>query len=113
MPFSHQNLAVAVTQVPHPEQLHDIIILIFIKMRFCLDGNDGEETGFEDASIDELYLALVCTANEMPVRWGSLQNQLGNRVNVVSMQNVGLAFTQYFAGHPVRYPTSGVHQVSH
>lgn len=80
MPFSLQNLDTVVTQAPHPEQLRDILVRLFREVMMRCSGNRVERTGFEAATEEELHLAFYRTSNEMIVRWGRLQDQLGNTV---------------------------------
>ena len=82
MQFSLQFLDLVVTQAGHPEVLRDIILVIFDQMRLRQAGRRGSPTifGFENASVGELELSLIRTVNELLVRWGRLQNQLGNTV---------------------------------
>jgi len=92
MPFSLQNLDARVTQATHPEQLRDILVRLFREMAMRHSRNRVERTGFEAATEEELHLAFFRTANEMIVRWGNLQNQLGNVV--VGIYRPGYTSTQ-------------------
>jgi len=93
MPFSFQAVDHAVAQATHPEELRDIIVNIFDEMRLRLTGVTGAPPmlGFDEARTEDLMTALFRTVNEMLVRWGQLQTQLGN--TVVS--------AQYILGHSI------------
>ena len=96
MPFSHQNFETTVTQATDPEQLRDILVLLFREVAMRYSRNRVERTGFEDLTEEELHLAFYRTANEMIIRWGYLQDQLGNVV--VGMRGLWNGPTQSFTG---------------
>ena len=76
------------------------------------NGNRIEQTGFEEATEEELELAFYHTVNELLVRWGCLQDQLGNFV--VSIYNSVYHSTKYFPESPifhVKSPNLRVHRV--
>jgi hypothetical protein len=85
MPFSLNNLDATVSQATHPEELRNILVLIFREVVMRATGTRTEQTGFEAATNEELELAFFRAANELLVRWGRLQDQLGNVV--VSIHN--------------------------
>ena len=85
MPFSLNNLDATVSQATHPEELRNILVRIFREVAMRGTGTRTEQTGFEAATNEELELAFFRTANELLVRWGRLQDQLGNVV--VSVHN--------------------------
>ena len=105
MPFSLQNLDTIVAQATHPEQLRDILILMFREVMMRCDGNRVERTGFEAATEEELHLAFFRTVNEMIVQWGRLQDQLGNVV--VSTRRYGHQRTQHISGPLTGAPLRG------
>ena len=74
--FSLDNFNHRVTHAAHPEQLRDILCLLFHEMEMRRGGSRYETTGFEAASDEDLHLAFYRTANEMIIRWGRLQDQL-------------------------------------
>ena len=65
MPFSLDDLEHRVIHTDSPEDLRDILVLIFHEVAMRLTGLRVEETGFETASFDDLHLAFYRTANEM------------------------------------------------
>lgn len=80
MPFLLDSFAATLSQVTHPEKLRNILILIFREAVMRGSGHRTERTGFEAATNEELELAFIRTVNELVVRWGQLQDQLGNHV---------------------------------
>jgi hypothetical protein len=94
MPFSLKNLDTMVSQATHPERLRDLLVLIYREAVMRGNGNRTEQTGFETATEEELQLAFFRTVNELIVRWGLLQDQLGNKV--VSAHNSIRFSTQRF-----------------
>ena len=95
MPFSLKHLDATVSQATHPENLRNILVLIFHDALMRANGNRTERTGFEEATDEELESAFFRTANEFLVRWGRLQDQLGNFV-VGTHDHLYLS-TQYFS----------------
>ena len=63
--FSLDNHAHRVTQAVQPEELRDILGLIFREISMRNTGSRVERTGFEAATNYELQLAFYHTANEM------------------------------------------------
>jgi hypothetical protein len=94
MPFSLDNLDATVSQATHPEELRDILVLIFREVAMRWNGNRTKKTGFEAATEEELELSFFRTVNELLIRWGRLQDQLGNVV--VSIHIIAPCFTQSF-----------------
>jgi hypothetical protein len=94
MPFSLDDLDTVVSQATHPERLRDLLVLIFREAVMRGNGNRNERTGFEAATDEELELAFLRTVNELVVRWGRLQDQLGNYV--VRVRGLRRHSTQYF-----------------
>jgi hypothetical protein len=80
MPFSLDDFNTTISRAAHPEKLRDILVLIFHEVVMRGNGNRNEQTGFEAATDEELELAFLRTVNELLVRWGRLQDQLGNYV---------------------------------
>ena len=80
MAFSLNDLNAMVSQAAHPEMLRDLLVHIFHEVAMRANGNQTEQTGFEEATEEELELAFIHMANELLVRWGRLQDQLGNFV---------------------------------
>ena len=74
--FSLDNFDHRVTHATHPEQLRDILCLLFHEMEMRRGGPRYETTGFEAALDEDLRLTFYRAANEMIVRWGRLQDQL-------------------------------------
>jgi hypothetical protein len=70
--------------------------------------NRVEQTGFEAATEEELHLAFFRTANEMLIRWGHLQDQLGNVV--VGAYGPECGSTQRLSGPLIKHP-SGVYKI--
>jgi hypothetical protein len=96
-----------VTHATHPERLRDILVHVFLEMAMRYSGNRVERTYFETFNDEELHLAFFRTVNEMLVRWGRLQDQLGN--TVVGMLGCVYSSTQCFPESCLRYPASRVY----
>jgi len=58
MPFSLDNHDLRVTNTVLPEELRNIVVLIFRELVMRLTGARVERTGFETATNEELHLAL-------------------------------------------------------
>jgi hypothetical protein len=74
--FSLNNFEQCVTNTTHPEQLRDILCLLFHEMVMQQTGSRDEITGFEAATDDDLHLAFYRTVNEMVLRWCHLRDLL-------------------------------------
>jgi hypothetical protein len=70
------NFEQHITQVAHPEQLRDILCLLFDEMEMRGKGFRNKRTGFETATDEELHLAFYRTANQMIIMWSFLRDQL-------------------------------------
>jgi hypothetical protein len=93
MPFSLQGLNAIVTQV-QPDELQQIIFRIFRELAMRHNGNRVEHTGFEAATEDELHLAVYRTVNELLIRLGLLQDQLGI-VRMCSVRSRAVEWNEY------------------
>ena len=64
-PFSLEDHWYRVTHAVLPEDLQDILVLIFREMVMRYKGLQVEATGFRNASDDDLDYAFYLTVNEM------------------------------------------------
>ena len=74
--FSLNHFEQRVAQAAHPEQLRDILCLLFREMAMRRADYRDEITGFEAATDEDLHLAFYRTANEMILMWCHLRDQL-------------------------------------
>ena len=90
--FSLNNFEHRVIAANHPEQLRDILCLLFEEMSMRHTGIHDEPTGFEDVTDEDLHHAFYRTANQMIIMWCRLQEQLVNirRVCMVMFWDVSL-----------------------
>jgi hypothetical protein len=75
-----QHLNNFVTHTDRPEALRDILVCLFREVAMRWTNRWDEETGFERATEEELHAAFYCTTNELLIRLGQPQTQLGNKV---------------------------------
>jgi hypothetical protein len=74
-----QHLDNFVTHTDRPEALRNLLVRLFREVAMRWTNRRDEETGFEQATEEELNFAFYCTANELLIRLGQLQTQLGNK----------------------------------
>jgi hypothetical protein len=65
MPFSLKEHENYVTNAVSPEDVRDIVVLIFREISMRQSGYRSEKTGFEAASLHELDLAFYRALNEL------------------------------------------------
>lgn len=79
-PFNSTHFNNRIRNATHPEELRDILVLIFHEVVMRWTRRRVEQTGFEGVSESDLYAAFYRTVNELLIMWGNLQTQLGNTV---------------------------------
>ena len=67
MPFSLNDLDNHVSKAVHPEEIQDILVHIFNKMKMRLTGSQvqAKKTGFEGVTLYELCLVCYHALNEL------------------------------------------------
>ena len=80
MVLDFNQFTTTITQANHPEELRSILVRLFREVSMRWTNRRVEQTGFENATEEELHSAFYRTANELLIRWGLLQDQLGNTI---------------------------------
>jgi hypothetical protein len=65
MPFSLEEHDKCVAAAVLPEDIRDIVVLIFLEIVMRLTRRRAEGTGFEAVSLEDLHLAFYRAVNEL------------------------------------------------